>query len=145
MKARISSILLFTILTSTTIMAQNKNEETKITEAITNFVNAADQQDEKKLEDLLDSNFRLSLNQMFGNTGLMLIDKQTYLNKIKAKEFGGDKRQIKLEQVIIMNNNASVKATFTGAKMTVITLLQLVKTNTGKWRILNDLPTILQL
>ncbi len=143
MKARISIILLFTLLTTTTIMAQNIKEETQITVSITNFVNAADKQDEKELEILLDSNFRLSLNQMFGNTGLMFIDKQTYLNKIKAKEFGGDKRQIKLDQVIIVNNNASVKATFTGAKMTVITLLQLVKTNKGEWKILNDLPTIL--
>jgi hypothetical protein len=143
MKVKISVILLFILLTSTTIMAQNKKEETNITETITKFVNAADQQDEKKLELLLDSNFRLSLNQMFGNTGLIFIDKQAYLNKIKAKEFGGDKRQIKLEQVIIVNNNASVKATFIGAKMTVITLLQLIKTNTNEWKILNDLPTIL--
>jgi hypothetical protein len=143
MKTKISIILLFTLLTSTTIMAQNKNEETNITETITKFVNAADHQNEKELEILLDSNFRLSLNQMFGNTGLVFIDKQTYLNKIKAKEFGGDKRQIKLEQIIIMNNNASVKATFSGTKMTIITLLQLVKTNTGEWKILNDLPAIL--
>jgi Putative lumazine-binding len=143
MKTKISIILLFTLLTSTTIMAQNKNEETTITETITKFVNAADQQNEKELEILLDSNFRLSLNQMFGNTGLVFIDKQTYLNKIKTKEFGGDKRQIKLEQISIVNNNASVKATFAGTKMTVITLLQLVKTNTGEWKILNDLPAIL--
>jgi hypothetical protein len=143
MKTKISIILLFTLLTSTTIMAQNKNEETTITEVITKFVNAADQQNEKELEILLDSNFRLSLNQMFGNTGLIFIDKQTYLNKIKAKEFGGDKRQIKLERIIIVNNNASVKATFAGTKMTVITLLQLVKTNVGEWKILNDLPAIL--
>lgn len=143
MKKQISIILLFTLLTVTTTMAQNKKEETNITETITKFVNAADQQNEKELENLLDNNFRLSLNQMFGNIGLLFIDKQTYLNKIKAKEFGGDKRQIKLEQIVIVNNNASVKATFAGTKMTVVTLLQLVKINTGEWKILNDLPAIL--
>jgi hypothetical protein len=142
MKSIIATIILSTLVTTTT-MAQNKNEELTITETITKFVNAADQQDEKTLELVLDSNFRLSLNQMFGNTGLAFIDKQTYLNKIKAKEFGGDKRKIKLEQIVITNNNASIKATFTGTKMAIVTLLQLIKTNSGEWKILNDLPTIL--
>lgn len=123
-------------------MTQNKNEETAIKAAITNFVNSADEQDDKALEILLDSNFRLTLNQMFGNTGLALIDKQTYLAKIKTKEFGGDKREIQLTDLVIVNNNASVKAIFIGQKMTIITLLQLIKTSNGNWKILNDLPTI---
>jgi Putative lumazine-binding len=143
MKAGLSTILLLVLSTNLTIMAQSTKDEKSIAETITKFVNAADQQNDQKLEAVLDSNFRLSLNQMFGGKGLMFIDKQTYLNKIKAKEFGGDKRQVKLEQVVVVNNNASVKATFTGSKMTIVTLLQLVRTNTGEWKILSDLPTVL--
>jgi Putative lumazine-binding len=143
MKAGLSTILLLVLSTNLTIMAQSTKDEKSIAETITKFVNAADQQNDQKLEAVLDSNFRLSLNQMFGGKGLMFIDKQTYLNKIKAKEFGGDKRQVKLEQVVVVNNNASVKATFTGSKMTIVTLLQLVRTNPGEWKILSDLPTVL--
>lgn len=143
MKTKILTVILVLTLAVLNITAQNPGDENAIKETITKFVISADQQDEKALEILLDNNFRLSLNQMFGSSTIILIDKQGYLNKIKAKEFGGDKREVKIENLIVVNNNASVKATFKGGKMTIVTLLQLIKSANGEWKILNDLPQVL--
>jgi Putative lumazine-binding len=140
------NIVITTILTtifSTTTMAQKTNDETALREVITQFANAADLQDDKALEFLLDNNFRLGLNQLFGSKDLTLLNKQSYLQKIRSKEFGGDKRNVKIEQIIIIKNNASAQATFFGSKMTVVTLLQLIKTQDGYWKIVNDLPAIM--
>jgi Putative lumazine-binding len=143
MKTKISSLILITFITMTTTLAQTKNEEAAIKQTIEKFVLAADKQDDKALDMILDVNFRLSLNQMFGSKDVVNLNKEAYLSKIKAKEFGGDKREIKIEHLLILNNNASLQATFKGAKMTVLTFIQLVKTHEGEWKILNDLPSIL--
>ncbi len=141
MKTKILTIIL--TLTVLNMTAQNQNDEKAIKETITKFAHSADQQDEQALELLLDNNFRLSLNQMFGATAVILMDKEGYLSKIRAKEFGGDKREVKIEDLVIINKNASVKATFKGEKMTIVTLLQLIKSANGEWKILNDLPQVL--
>jgi hypothetical protein len=143
MKTKISSLILITFITMTTTLAQTKNEEAAIKQTIEKFVMAADKQDDKALDALLDGNFRLSLNQLFGSKEVVILNKEAYIAKIKAKEFGGDKREIKIEHLLILNNNASLQATFKGTKMTVLTFIQLVKTSAGEWKILNDLPGIL--
>ncbi len=139
---KLKLILIVTILFSN-MKAQVNTTETQIKTTIINFVMAADQQDDIALASLLDDDFRLALNQMFGNAGLVLIDKKTYLAKIKAKEFGGDQRKVEFESVFIHNNTSTVIAKFTGQKMTILTALQLIKSNDGIWKLLNDLPNLL--
>jgi hypothetical protein len=120
MKSKILTTITLLIITTSTIMAQQKKEEMNVKQTITNFANAADVQDDKALELLLDNNFRLVLNQMFGNKGIAIITKQDYLAKI----------------------NAAAQAIFKGIKFTVVTFLQLIKTSEGEWKIINDLPEI---
>jgi ketosteroid isomerase-like protein len=142
MKTKKSLTILVFILSTITLMAQ-KSETTKtVKETITKFAKAADEQDSAALSIVLDENFRLTLNQLFGSTTTTIIDKKMYLEKIAAKEFGGDKREVTIDNVVIVGNNASAQATFKGAKMTIVTLLQLLKTSDGKWKIVNDLPAV---
>lgn len=143
MKMNTTLFILSIILTTTNSMAQNNNEETAIKETIIRFAKAADERDTAALEIILDHHFSLGLNQLFGNTELATIDKSTYLNKIKAKEFGGDKREVKMEHLVVVKNNAQLQVTFKGSKMTIVTLIQLIKNKNGEWKILNDIPSIL--
>jgi hypothetical protein len=142
MKTKISTIILLLILNLTTYMAQTSNEKPAVEETIKKFAKSADERNEKKLDELLNTNFRLALNQLFGSKEVVIIDKQTYLNKIRAKEFGGDNRSVLVEDLLVFGNNAMAKATFRGDKMTIVTLLQLVRSTEGKWQIINDLPSI---
>jgi hypothetical protein len=119
------------------------DEEKAVKDAITTFATAADERNDKTLDDVLDNNFRLALNQMFGGKDVATMDKQTYLSKIREKVFGGDKREVKIENIRLMKNNATAIVTLKGTKMTIVTFLQMAKSNDGKWKILNDLPSIL--
>ncbi len=130
------------IISLTSAMSQT-NEQNAIEETIRNFAKSADIRNDKMLEELLDVNFRLALNQLFGSKDLVIVDKQTYLNKIRANEFGGDSRTVTIEHVFILGNNAMARATFKGNKMSIETFLQLIKTKEGKWKIIHDLPSII--
>jgi hypothetical protein len=118
-------------------------EEKLVKEAISKFAKAADERDEKALDEVLDNSFRLALNQMFGGKDVSLIDKKGYLERIRDKKFGGDQREVTTEKVEIMNNNASARVTLKGTKFTLVTLLQLGKSSEGVWKIVNDMPSVL--
>ena len=142
MKTKILKTILLMIISLTSAMSQT-NEQNAIEETIRNFAKSADIRNDKMLEELLDVNFRLALNQLFGSKDLVIVDKQTYLNKIRANEFGGDSRTVTIEHVFILGNNAMARATFKGNKMSIETFLQLIKTKEGKWKIIHDLPSII--
>lgn len=125
------------------LTAQTVDKKKEVEEAIITFGKSADAQDVKALDLVLDKNFRVLMNQMFGSTETMAMSKETYLDKIGKKEFGGEKRDVKIEQVIVNGKNASAKVTFKGSKMTFVSLLQLSQDASGKWKIVNDAPTVL--
>jgi CRISPR/Cas system CSM-associated protein Csm3 (group 7 of RAMP superfamily) len=141
--SRITTAILFLILIIFKTNAQKMDEEKTVIEAVNKFAKAADERDEKALDEVLDNSFRLALNQMFGSAEVATIDKKTYLEKIKAKQFGGDKREVSIENVDITKNNATIKVIFKGSKFTISTYLQLAKSSAGVWKIANDLPSLL--
>jgi hypothetical protein len=144
MKSKILTTIAVFIITTSTIMAQQKTDDMDAKQTITNFAHAADAQNDKDLERLLDDNFRMVLNQMFGNKGISIVTKQDYLANIKDKKFGGDKREVTILNLTVSGNNATAQAIFKGTKFTINTFLQLIKTNEGEWKIINDLPAIIK-
>ncbi|MFY0607314.1 MAG: nuclear transport factor 2 family protein [Cyclobacteriaceae bacterium] len=122
-------------------MAQsNANEEVKNT--IEAFAKAADQNDSKKLDQLLDDNFRIAMNQMFGSKEVQTVDKTFYLSKIESKEWGGDDREVTISDLVVVGKNATAKVMLVGSKSTMTSILSLVKTADGNWKILQDIPTM---
>ena len=67
-----------------------------------------------------------------------------YLQKIAAKEFGGDKRKLDFQEFLINGITASVKVKSTGEKMSMVSLLTLVQDDKGSWKIVEDAPVIIQ-
>ena len=143
MKATILVSTALTLFTITNLFGQKTDEEKLVKEAISKFAKAADERDEKALDEVLDNTFRLALNQMFGGKDVSLMDKIGYLERIREKKFGGDKREVTIENIIIMNNNASARVTLKGTKFSLVTLLQLGKSSDGVWKIVNDMPSVL--
>jgi hypothetical protein len=143
MKTTVLVSTVFTLFTITNLFGQKPDEEKLVKETISKFAKAADERDEKALDEVLDNTFRLALNQMFGGKDVSVIDKSGYLERIREKKFGGDKRDVTIENIIIMNNNASARVTLKGTKFSLVTLLQLGKSSDGVWKIVNDMPTVL--
>ena len=132
------AISMFSVLSCS---AQN-SEVKKIEKVITAFSKAGDRNDSKMLEAYLDDNYRIVMNRLFGAETVSVMDKTTYLEKIKSKEYGGDKRVVTIENVVINGATASAKVTFKGSKMTFVSILVLIQDANGNWKLVSDIPTI---
>jgi len=144
MNTNISSIMMTVFGTMVFSIAQGQEtgvEEVKKT--IMQFATAADYQDPIILEEVLDTNFRVVMNRLFGSDGVTIMPREVYLTKIKNKEFGGDKREVTISNVTINGNTASALVSFKGSKMTFVSTLLLVLTIEGKWKLVADLPNVI--
>ena len=138
-----NAVILALSLFSSLSMAQVPDEKKKIESAIISFAKFADSQDSKSLDELLDKNFRLVMNQLFGSKEVVIMTREIYLEKISKKEFGGDKREVKIENLIVVGKNASARVQFKGAKMKLVSLIHLVQNSGGEWKLVNDVPTVI--
>ncbi|WP_416864806.1 MAG: nuclear transport factor 2 family protein [Imperialibacter sp.] len=144
MNTNISSIMMTVFGTMVFSIAQGQEtgvEEVKKT--IMQFATAADYQDPIILEEVLDTNFRVVMNRLFGSEGVTIMPREVYLAKIKNKEFGGDKREVTISNVTINGNTANALVSFKGSKMTFVSTLLLVLTKEGKWKLVADLPNVI--
>lgn len=145
-----------TVLSSGNAPLQQKSEPTReigevsetdpevlaISDVILAFAKAGDGHDIATLERCLDSNYAVVMNRLFGSSDISIMYREVYLEKIRSKEFGGDKREVSIENVTINGNNASAKVIMKGSKMTFVSILVLVKNANGTWQIIYDLPSI---
>jgi hypothetical protein len=125
-------------------IAQGQETNVKdVKQTINQFATAADYQDPIILEEVLDANFRVVMNRLFGSEGVAIMPREVYLAKIKNKEFGGDKREVTISNVTINGNTANALVSFKGSKMTFVSTLLLVLTSEGKWKLVADLPNVI--
>ncbi len=136
-------VIVIAMVTSTTAWAQMPGDEQAVKEAVVRFAQSADQQNADALDELLDANFRVVMNRLFGSSEVSVLTKDIYLDKIRNKEFGGEERKVQIEEVAITGNTASAKVTFRGSKASFTSFLQLIKTEEAHWKLISDLPTII--
>lgn len=122
--------------------AQN-NEIEEVKKVIVQFALAGDYQDVAIMEEVLDPNFRVVMNRLFGADGVAVMDREAYVNKIRNKEFGGESREVTVSNVIINGYTASALVTFKGSKLTFVSTLSLVLNSNGKWKLIGDLPHVI--
>lgn len=134
-------IIMCSMLSAIACNAQ-KIDMKNIENVITEFSKAGDENNVEKLAGFLDNNYRIVMNRLFGSTEVSVMPKSVYLEKIKSKEFGGDPRALKIENIIINGTTASAKVTFTGSKMTFVSLIMLLQNEEGDWKLISDVPTI---
>ena len=88
------TLTLFLIIMTTLSSTAQSTDEKAIQETITAFAKAADNNDASALEKELDNNFRVIMNRLFGSKQVNILERDIYIEKIKNKEFGGDKRTV---------------------------------------------------
>ena len=133
---------LFSMMACTAIQAQDRQDLAAIETAVHDFVRLGDQQNSQGLDRLLHPQFRAVVNRLFGAEEVSLMDKSVYLQLIKDKKIGGDKRDVYILSVDVVNKNATVKARFEGKALRFTTFLSLVKNVDGSWQVIGDMPDI---
>ncbi|MEQ8325015.1 MAG: nuclear transport factor 2 family protein [Vicingaceae bacterium] len=118
------------------------DDKTKVIKALKSFVEAADRQDPDQLSQILDANFRAVVNRAFGSEEVSIMDKITYLDLIKQKKIGGDKREVSIIRVDITGNNACVHSVLKGSHLIFNTFTDLIRDSNGNWYVINDMPHI---
>lgn len=129
----------FSLVLSLSCQAQQV-EQKEIKKTILAFAKAGDRQDASKLEELLDANYRIVMNQLFGSKEVVVMPRAAYLDKIRKGEFGGDKRKVTLGQVMLNGNTASARVSYKGEKTRFESIVVLVKDANLKWKLVSEIP-----
>lgn len=138
---KISLLILILAISVVKSHAQSSSSDAQVKSAIMAFADATANQDVDRLERLLDTNFRVTMNRMFGSSEVLVMDRTSYLGKIKSKEFGGETREVTIHQLDINGNLAMAKVKFTG-EMTFTSYLLFAQGVDGEWRLVSDLPAV---
>ena len=133
--------LLLALNFSVDSFAQNQDLRS-IEQLIHTFAKAGDNNDAELLSSCLDDNYRVVMNRLFGSEELSVMPKSIYVEKIKNKEFGGDKREVEIKDVNINGNSATSTVIFKGQKAVFHSFLVMVKNKNGSWRLISDIPVI---
>ena len=133
---------LIVLFANAPLQAQSTDEK-EIKDTVLAFAKAGDQNDVQTLEQHLDSNYRVVMNRLFGSSEVAIIPRSVYLEKIKSKEWGGDQRQVTFKNIIVNENVATAKVVLKGKKATFVSLMDLIKTEKGSWKLISDTPIIL--
>ncbi|WP_432410972.1 nuclear transport factor 2 family protein [Rasiella sp. SM2506] len=118
------------------------NENGRIKQAIIDFVKGGDSSDVELLENVLHKDFRVTNNGFMGTSGITIIDKKEYLNKIKSGIFGGVPRKMKIEDLNQSGIIASVKLRIESSENDFISYNSLILDSDNEWRIINNLAVV---
>lgn len=141
------TILIATLMAAFIHSANNTDEmvgeEKNIHKVIKLFSKAGDTRDLIALDKVLDDNYRIVMNQLFGSEEISTMDKATYLSMIKSEKFGGDDRRVEIKETLINGKNAVCIVNLWGKAMNVRSTLSLIKDASETWRIVSDTPEII--
>jgi len=135
-------ILLCNVMLSVTNAEAQTGDILEINKTIHSCAKAADQSNVEKLDMLLDDNYVIVMNRLFGSSEVSVMTKETYLGKIRTKEFGADNRKVEIQGVMVNLNSASAKVVFIGEKMTFTSIILLIKNAEGQWKLVNETPMV---
>jgi hypothetical protein len=99
-------------LFTTEIRAQ-ENDSNNIQQVVNAFAKAADENDTAMIAEVLYSNYRIVMNQLFGNKKASIVSRELHASKVKSKECGDDKRKVNIHNALINNLTTCVKVSFT--------------------------------
>lgn len=118
------------------------DETNRIEQAIIDFVKGGDTSDLVLLNKVLHKDFRVTNNGFMGTSGITIIDKKAYLDKIKSGVFGGLPRKMKIEELDQSGIIASVKLRIESSENDFISYNSLVLDTDNEWRIINNLAVV---
>ncbi len=117
-------------------------ENQRIKQAIIDFVKGGDNSDVELLDKVLHKDFRVTNNGFMGTSGITIITKNEYLNKIKSGAFGGLPRQMEILEIDQSGKIASVKLRIESAENDFISYNSLVLDADKEWKLINNLAVV---
>jgi hypothetical protein len=118
------------------------SEIERITQCITDFVKGGDNSDIELLDAVLHEDFRVTNNGFMGTSGVMIIDKQDYLERIRNGEFGGIPREMEILAIDHDGIIAMVKLKIESFENDFISYNSLVLDTEDNWKIINNLAVV---
>ena len=118
------------------------NDNDRIRQAIIDFVKGGDNSDVELLDNVLHKEFRVTNNGFMGTSGITIIDKIDYINKIKSGVFGGLQRKMQIEEIDKTGTIASVKLRIESSENDFISYNSLVLDTDNEWKIINNLAVV---
>lgn len=108
----------------------------EIESVITTYAQAGDAQDVVGLESVTHESFRVVFRISGEQT--VTLDRSVFLEKFRAKEFGGDTRKIDIQSIDLREGKTAIaKVMLRGEQATMSNYLNLVQTN-GEWVLVSD-------
>lgn len=138
-----STIFIVTVTLMVLVASQLKAQTSAMKEVqstVKTFMKAGDNNDIKAMDDLLDANYRVVMNRLFGSTEVSIMQREVYIQKVESKEFGGDKRVLTFSDLVVNGNTAMVNVEAKGAKSTTKSIIVLLKDEKGNWKLVSDTP-----
>lgn len=117
-------------------------ENHRIRQAIIDFVKGGDNSDVELLDKVLHKDFRVTNNGFMGTSGITIITKNEYLNKIKSGAFGGLPRQMEVLEIDQSGKIASVKLRIESTENDFISYNSLVLDADKEWKLINNLAVV---
>ena len=118
------------------------NETNRIVQVITDFVKGGDNSDVQLLDKVLHKDFRVTNNGFMGTSGVTIIDKTEYLNKIENGIFGGLPRKMEILELDQSDKIASVKLKIESSENDFISYNSLVLDTDNEWKLINNLAIV---
>ena len=137
------SIILFLLFSGLFIAkkADAQGAKDEIKKVLKVYVAGGDHNKSEEFAASLVPEFRVAFSNPAENK-LSFLDKTTYCTLIDNKTFGGDKREVIIESIEVLNDlTASVTVKLKGEKATMRNFFSFAKLN-GKWMIVQDMVFI---
>jgi|GEM_PF-874331 len=130
----------FCLPTDVSLEDSKHPDKKALTTLISQFVEAGDNRDGTVFKEILDDNFRLTINGFRGQPGVTIIDKSTYIDLMEGGRIGGDKRTFKVDHMNVKDNIAVAKVIIEGTTVVFTSYYQFIKNESGRWLLVGDMP-----
>ncbi len=132
----ITTFLLFGLMLTSSAQESVSSDFTDIEAVITSYAQAGDAQDVAALESLTHDGFRVIFR--ISDEQTVTLDRSVFLEKFRAKEFGGDTRTVDIQSIDLREGKTAIaKVMLRGEQATMSNYLNLVQTN-GEWVLVSD-------
>lgn len=142
------SLLAVLMLTSFSFIHQNQikqteamNNKEQIIRVCNNFIEGADEQDLERLAAALHKKFSNVQNGYFGESGVHLINRESYLEHVAKGKFGGIKRSVEFRSVDVNGDMAMVHVFLAHQYLHFDSYISLVLER-NEWKVIGNFPKI---
>ncbi len=148
MRRIILSLLAVSMLASFSFVNQNQvkqtesmNNKEQIIRVCNDFIEGADEQDLERLATALHEKFSNVQNGYFGESGVRLINRASYLEHVAKGKFGGIKRSVEFLSVDVNGDMAMVHVFLSHQYLNFDSYISLVLEQ-DEWKVIGNFPKI---